>query len=416
MPEDNKTITVLHTSDWHLGRSLYGRKRYEEQQAFLDWLVERLEQEQVDVLLLAGDVFDNGTPSNQAQELYYRFLHRAARSRCRHVVIIGGNHDSPSFLSASSDLLGVLDVHVIGAAGDDTGDELLHLGREGEGELLVCAVPYLRERDIRLSRAGESLEDKERGSCEGIRRHYEAVTTLAEEKRVALGRDIPIIVMGHLFAAGGQTVEGDGVRDLYVGTLAHVSASIFPASAAYVALGHLHVPQKVKSVCEIRYSGSPIPMGFGEAGGQKSVCLVQLEAGAVAVRTLPIPVFQKLERIRGDREHILTRVNELLEREESVWLEIILEGEGLAGNLKECLEELTEGSPLEVLRVSSIRLAEQALALGHEEESLADLDVSEVFTRCLDARNIPEEQRDELLRAYGEVLHSLATEGGKDGI
>lgn len=92
-------MKILHTSDWHIGRSLYGRKRYEEFEAFLAWLAETIHQEQVDVLLVAGDVFDTSTPSNRAQELYYRFLCRVATSSCRHVVVIAGNHDSPSFLN-----------------------------------------------------------------------------------------------------------------------------------------------------------------------------------------------------------------------------------------------------------------------------------------------------------------------------
>ena len=89
-----------------------------------------------------------------------------------------------------------------------------------------------------------------------------------------LGADIPIVAMGHLFTAGGQTVDGDGVRELYVGSLAHVMTGIFPASFDYFALGHLHVPQEVNGQGNIRYSGSPLPMGFGEADQQKSVCLV----------------------------------------------------------------------------------------------------------------------------------------------
>ena len=111
-------MKTLHTSDWHLGRSLYGRKRYEEFSAFLDWLAQTIEDEKVDALLVAGDVFDTCTPSNRAQELYYRFLCRVAASYCRHVVVIAGNHDSPSFLNAPKELLRVLNVYVLGSMTD----------------------------------------------------------------------------------------------------------------------------------------------------------------------------------------------------------------------------------------------------------------------------------------------------------
>ena len=239
-------MKILHTSDWHIGRTLYGRKRYEEFESFLTWLAETIQQNEIDALLVAGDVFDTSAPSNRAQELYYRFLCRVAASSCRHVVVVAGNHDSPSFLNAPKELLKALDVHVVGSSTESPEDEVLVLRNEQDApELIVCAVPYLRDRDIRVAEAGESVEDKERKLIDGIRTHYATVAALAEQKREELGADIPIVGMGHLFTAGGQTVDGDGVRELYVGSLAHVTAGIFPACFDYLALGHLHVPQKV---------------------------------------------------------------------------------------------------------------------------------------------------------------------------
>ena len=196
-------------------------------------------------------------------------------SHCRHVVVIAGNHDSPSFLNAPKELLKALNVHVVGNASDCLEDEVLVLRNAQDApELIVCAVPYLRDRDIRTAEAGESVEDKERKLTDGIRAHYAAVTALAEQKRAEFGGNIPVVGMGHLFTAGGQTVDGDGVRELYVGSLAHVTAQSFPASFDYLALGHLHIPQMVSSTETMRYSGSPLPMGFGEAKQQKSVVLV----------------------------------------------------------------------------------------------------------------------------------------------
>ena len=222
-------MRVLHTSDWHLGRTLYGRKRHEEFEVFLGWLAETIRQNEIDILLVAGDVFDTGTPGTRAQELYYRFLCRVAASSCRHVVVVAGNHDSPSFLDAPKELLKALNVHVAGSAAPRPEDEVLVLRNEQDNpELIICAVPYLRDRDIRTAEAGESPEDKDRKLVEGIRTHYAAVAASAEKKRGELGADIPIVAMGHLFAAGGRIVEGDGVRDLYVGSLAQVGADVFP--------------------------------------------------------------------------------------------------------------------------------------------------------------------------------------------
>ena len=223
-------------------------------------------------------------------------------------------------------------------------DEVLVLRNEQDApELIVCAVPYLRDRDIRVAEAGESIEDKERKLIDGIRTHYAAVAALAEQKREELGVDIPIVATGHLFTAGGQTVDGDGVRELYVGSLAHVTAGIFPASFDYLALGHLHVPQKVNGSETIRYSGSPLPMGFGEAKQQKSVCQVVFDqdeghSTTASVQLIDVPVFQKLERVKGDWDGISSRILELSATDSQGWLEVIYEGDEVIGDLRERLE------------------------------------------------------------------------------
>jgi len=401
-------LKLLHTSDWHIGRTLYGRKRYEEFEAFLTWLAETIQQNEIDALLVAGDVFDTSAPSNRAQELYYRFLCRVAASSCRHVVVVAGNHDSPSFLNAPKELLKALDVHVVGSCTESPEDEVLVLRNEQDvPELIVCAVPYLRDRDIRVAEAGERVEDKERKLIEGIRTHYAAVAALAEQKREELGADIPIVGTGHLFTAGGQTVDGDGVRELYVGSLAHVTAGIFPACFNYLALGHLHVPQKVNGLETIRYSGSPLPMGFGEAKQQKSVCQVEFHSTAASVQLIDVPIFQKLERVKGDWEGISNRILELSATNSQGWLEVIYDGTEVIGDLRERLEAAISGTQMEILRIKNNRIIDRVLGQIHEEETLDDLNVNDVFERCLAVHDVPEEQRPELLRAYQETVSSL---------
>lgn len=401
-------MRVLHTSDWHIGRTLYGRKRYEEFEAFLTWLVETIQQNEIDALLVAGDVFDTSAPTNRAQELYYRFLCRVAASSCRHVVVVAGNHDSPSFLNAPKELLKALDVHVVGNSTESPEDEVLVLRNEQDApELIVCAVPYLRDRDIRVAEAGESVEDKERKLIDGIRTHFAAVAALAEKKRGELGADIPIVGTGHLFTAGGQTIEGDGVRELYVGSLAHVTAGIFPACFNYLALGHLHVPQKVNGIETIRYSGSPLPMGFGEAKQQKSVCQVEFHSTAASVQLIDVPVFQKLERVKGDWEGISNRLIELSATDFQGWLEVIYDGTEVIGDLRERLEVAISGTQMEILRIKNNRIIDRVLGQIHEEDTLEDLNVNEVFERCLAVHDVPEEQRPELLRVYQETVSSL---------
>lgn len=280
-----KPLNILHTSDWHLGRRLYGRLRYDEFESFLQWLQDTISAQQVDILIVAGDIFDTMTPSNKAQALYYEFLGKVSKSCCQHVVIVAGNHDSPTFLDAPSNVLKFLNVHVIGTACDYLEDEVLVLGDDNNNpHCIIAAVPYLRDRDVRSTQAGESAQTKDANVIAGIRAHYDKVADIAKTAQAELikthQRHIPIIATGHLFAAGGKTTDDDGVRELYVGSLGKISADMFDDSFDYVALGHLHVPQRVGGCAHIRYSGSPIAMGFGEARQQKQVLLIQF--GAVA--------------------------------------------------------------------------------------------------------------------------------------
>ena len=404
-------MKILHTSDWHLGRMLYGRKRHEAFEAFLAWMLDTLQRENIDVLLVAGDIFDTTTPGNRAQAMYYRFLSQVVSSPCRHVVIVAGNHDSPSFLNAPASLLKALDVHVVGQAQNPADEILVLRDVASQPELIVCAVPYLRDRDIRQVEPGESPDDKERKLLEGIRQHYEVVAQHAVAVREQLGVPVPIVATGHLFTAGGQTIDGDGVRELYVGSLAHVTASIFPSCFDYVALGHLHVPQKVGGNELIRYSGSPLPMGFGEARQQKSVCLITFDANANAngpgVQLLPVPVFQALERVRGDWSTIDNRLQELAKTGSPVWLEIIYEGTDLVGDLRDQLDRAVADTSLEILRVKNNRIVDRMASMAAPEETLDDLSVDEVFERCLDAHDIPDDQRPALQQAYHQVVKSL---------
>ncbi|SEM80546.1 Exodeoxyribonuclease I subunit D [Syntrophus gentianae] len=401
-------MKLLHTSDWHLGRTFDRRKRYDEYEAFLNWLVELIETQDVDVLLVAGDVFDSSTPSNRAQELYYRFLYRVAVSPRRHVVITGGNHDSPSFLNAPRELLRFLNIHVVGYASASPDEEVIVIdGQDGEPGLIVCAIPYLRDRDIRTAEAGESIEEKEQKMIEGIRTHYREVYDAARQKQALLNKPVSIVATGHLYTKGGKTVDGDGVRELYIGSLLHVGRDVFPDSIDYLALGHLHIPQSVGGSDIIRYSGSPLPIGFGEAAQEKSVVLVDFSGGTPTVNPIPVPCFQELRTLRGDWPVLARDLEVLKSRGSRAWIEILYEGEEAASDLQKRLDEAVQGSGMEILRVKNKRMMERAMSGHADQETLDDLIVTDVFERCLDDRNVSTERRPALLSAFREIIVSL---------
>ena len=401
-------IRILHTSDWHIGWRLKERDRSGEFREFFSWLSGVIREEKIDVLLVAGDVFDNTTPSVQAQEIYYSFLAGLAESSCRHTVIISGNHDSPAFLDAPSSLLNLSDIHVIGTARDDPAEEVITLeGPDGRTELIVCAVPYLRDRDVRTLTASDNPGDSERELLAGIRGHYSAVFERARELQG--DSDVAVVAMGHMFIKGGRTVYDDGVRALYVGTALQVGCDVFPEWVTYTALGHLHSPQRAGRE-DVRYSGSPVAMGFGEAGQQKGVYILEVEGRSlVGVREVRVPVFQRLERACGTMQDIWDKINALGREEVSVWVDVAHTGRDSAVGLQERVNDLVRSYPLlEVLSVRDESKAEAVMSSsGIGERELGEIDPLVIFRELLDSRKVDEEKRKIFMPMYQEILHGI---------
>lgn len=403
-------MKILHTSDWHLGHKLYGRQRYQEFSLFLDWLLTVIESQKIEALLVAGDIFDSQTPSNRILEIYYHFLSSISHSPCRHVIIIGGNHDSPALLNAPRELLRFLDIHIIGRVPENLEDEIIILrDKSNRPELMVLAVPYLRDRDLRSAEAGESLHDKEKKLLMGIQDHYSKLYELAGQKQQSLENPVPMVATGHLFCQGGTTSQGDGVRELYVGSLVHVGLDTFPPELDYLALGHLHLPQKVSRQENRQYSGAPLAMSFNEANKQKCVLAVTL-ASEFLVQEIPVPCFQALQTITGDLSQILEALHNLKEQDQSILLEINYSGQALIDDLQEQIYTAVADSPLDVLRISNKRIYDHILQQTYEIKTLEELSPLQVFQQCLDLHEIEDEQQQEMLLTFETALAALQDE------
>lgn len=401
-------MRILHTSDWHLGHKLFGRHRDSEFASFLDWLSDLISKQRIDVLIVAGDLFDSQAPSNRNQALYYSFLSSVSHSCCKHIVITAGNHDSPTLLDAPKELLKALDIHVIARVPENLEQELVLIrNSDGTPQLMVLAVPYLRDRDIRLSEANESRDAKQHKLLRGVYQHYAAICQLAEEKQKTLPEKIPVIATGHLFCKGGKTREGDGIRELYVGNLIHIGLDCFPDSIDYLALGHLHSAQLVGKQINRRYSGSPLAMNFEDAVEEKVVLLVDFNGKTTITETV-VPCFQRLRRISGDIEEILSELHSLATQEESILLEIHYKGLLLIDDLQEQIYSVIDGTKLEVLRIQNKRMYDYVLQQSSEIKSLNELTPEQVFLQCLSTHQVPESQRNELLSDFTQVLSSIA--------
>jgi exonuclease SbcD len=290
-------MRLLHTSDWHLGQSLHNFERHYEHQRFLDWLLDAIVAEQADVLLIAGDVYDNANPSAASQKQLYRFL-RQARERAPHLnlIIIAGNHDSPGRLDAPGPLLEAHGTRVIGAvqrhADGQIDVESLVLpltARDGSVAAWCLAVPFLRPGDV--PRAAN--EDGADPYLAGIAQLYKQAFELARSKRQD-GQ--AIIAMGHCHMVDGQ-MSSDSERRIVIGGTEMLPTGIFDPAIAYAALGHLHLAQNVGKQEHIRYCGSPLPLSFAEVNYKHQILRIDLD-GAALREIVPVPVPRAVELLR----------------------------------------------------------------------------------------------------------------------
>ncbi|WP_226052524.1 exonuclease subunit SbcD [Dickeya chrysanthemi] len=401
-------MRIIHTSDWHLGQYFYTRSRASEHQAFLHWLVQQVEQHQADAVIVAGDVFDNGAPPSYAREMYNQFVVALQRTGCQ-LVVVGGNHDSVATLNESRALLACLNTRVVAGFEGDINEQVLVLNnRAGEPGALLCAVPFLRPRDVLASQAGQSGAQKQQALQDAIAEHYRRCYQLASEQRAALGRELPIVLTGHLTTVGVAT--SDSVRDIYIGTLDAFPAQAFPP-ADYIALGHIHRPQRVAQCEHIRYSGSPIPLSFDELNHEKSVYLVHFEQGKLQdVTALSIPTEQPMQLVKGNLAEIERRLAGFRDYhgDKPVWLDIEIATQDYLSDIQQHIQALTEPLNVEVILLRRAREQQQQMLVQLEKETLEELQPVEVFERRLALEeNLDEALRQRLKGLFNRVMQEI---------
>lgn len=374
---------LLHTSDWHLGQHFYGKSRLNEHRQFLDWLLEQVVSQHIDAVVVAGDIFDTGTPPSYARELYFDFVVKMHALNCP-LVILAGNHDSVAMISESKTVLSKLGCHVIAKA-QPVGQEskqLVSLTNEAGEKCIICAIPFIRPRDIMASSAGQSASQKQQALQQAIADHYQQ---LAEHAFDMKSSDIAIVATGHLTTVGASTSES--VRDIYIGTLDAFPAKAFP-NVDYIALGHIHRPQKVAKSDHIRYSGSPIALSFDEDATKKSVNIANFEQGKLTkVELLSVPVFQAMASISVPLEQVKEKVMAQLEEasltpEQTLWLDIAIDTSDYLTDLSARVQEALAELPVEVLLVRRVKKQNKTLA-REDNITLDELKTHDVFAARL---------------------------------
>ncbi|WP_421226418.1 exonuclease SbcCD subunit D C-terminal domain-containing protein [Aeromonas jandaei] len=403
-------MKILHTADWHLGHQLHGHDRRFEHDAFLDWLTDTLKAREIDALLVAGDLFDTANPPASAWQQLYRFLARLrAELPQLNMVLIGGNHDSPSKLDAPHELLRAFDLHLVGSISRDSEgkletDRLLVPLQDREGKIAAwcAAVPFLRSSDLRV----EQLAEGQDRLIEGVRQVYAEVLA---EGRARCGEDLPLIAMGHAYLAAGQLSELSERRVL--GGNQHALPAELFAGADYTALGHLHLAQSPTE--GVHYSGSPLPLSLAEANYNHQVLEVTFAGGKLAgLERIPVPRAVEMLRLpQCPLDDALKAIEALTlppcPQEAQPFLEVRLLLPKPEARIRERILAAIADKPVRLARISTqYQGSGEGLADGRERRRLDELSPTEVFRLCYQ-RQFEGEPEAELVASFEEILEQV---------
>ncbi len=283
-------MKILHTSDWHLGKSLMGYSRIDEQKQFIEELTALCDQQQIDLVLIAGDIYDTVNPSAEAEKLFYSAVRTLSDDGKRPILLVSGNHDSPNRLTAATPIATELGILMVGTprtvvplfqgshfAVVDAGEGYVEI-EIGDERAVILTMPYPNEKNLNEI-ISEELTDKE------FQKTYsEKIGAILKETSTRFRADTVNLVVGHFFVRGGELSGSE--LDIQLGGAYAVHASAFPTNADYIAMGHLHRPQKIGgTIPHAYYSGSPIQYSKSEIHYAKCVYIAELHAGCEAVVT-----------------------------------------------------------------------------------------------------------------------------------
>ncbi len=409
------TLTVLHTSDWHLGAPLYGHARGEEHARFLTWLLGALTEHKVDVLVVAGDVFHQATPSADAQEAYFGFLARvAALGTVRQVVVVAGNHDSPARIDAPGAVLGALRVHVVGEiVGERVERCLCPIESDtGEVELVVAAVPFVHEFRLGVRTTGRSPAEVHADLCARFRTLYTELADRATQRWPGAR----LIATGHLTCTGTQ--PGDYATELHMASsVGALGPDVFDERYEYVALGHIHRAYAVDAQQRVWYAGAPVPVRFDEARTAGQVLLVRLGEER-SVERIDVPCSRRLVKLVGEPDDLIERLQALeLDGELAPFVHVEAVVERLVPGLAAQLLAALERNPRQPTPLLLAAIQTRARGLSAEPRPtrarLRELDAEQVFVALHRARRGGDPE-DDLLRLFRRVVADVGDGAGAE--
>ena len=398
-------MKILHTSDWHIGKQLHKYDLADDLQLFFDWMIAYIKTEAIDVLLVSGDVFDQANPSQAAFKQYYDVLRQLVQLDCK-LIITGGNHDSAAVLNAPKELLNAFDITVIGGATETLSQLFIEVDVQGE-RLVVAAVPFLKDRDIRKSVAGETYATKIEQIKAGLQTYFSAVNNHYTSNY----SNAFFVVMGHLFVQGSAVSESE--RDIQIGNQAGISAAMFQGVPNYVALGHIHKPQAVSEEDYIHYCGSPVSLSFSEKEDQKQVNVLTIKNNRLEnLEIVPVPKHRNLLAFTGCLEEVEKQIGAYEQETGLISLaEIIVNEEIESLERRQAFEAVVNEQTNPRLQIVKSRLVFKNKIRGASDAFAAGTDVADVtpmqmFEKKLELQS-GLENTDELKAAFRDILQEL---------
>ncbi len=431
-------MRIIHTSDWHLGQRFMGESREAEHKLFLQWLLEIISREEIDALLVSGDIFDTATPPSYARKLYNDFLVEASKSGCPNIIIIGGNHDSVAVLNEQKKLLKYINIHIVSSI-DEFDDEIILIrNRKGVAVGVVAAVPYIRESDIRVSGSSSDTQDRSKALQQAIAEHYQELYQECEIVKESYIRrhsdgyhgddvefddvmiecmitshdtlkEMSIIAMGHMSAIKLPKEDiSEAMRDIYIGTLEAFDNSLFPPFD-YIALGHFHKKMQMKNIC---YSGTPVALSFDEAKTPRYILDVNVTPHRLAINPIEVPVWRKLHTISGTIDEI-KKIHKTLKATSAVtpeWVELRVLPSGLQSISEEIAKLAQNSQDIKIIRTITEKKTDESGLSGSDIDiySLEQITPKMVFNKRLEQeKSLDKSDRDKLLKAFAKVEQSV---------
>ena len=403
-------MKVLHTADLHIGQRLMGLERLPEQELILNQILEIINNQEVNVLMISGDIFDVASPSQESIKVFYQFCAKLKGTECSHIVLTGGNHDGVNTLKAPKEIFEILNIYIFPNLEENLTKHNVHLkNSDGKLELIVSAVPFLRDKELNVNSYSSDILEIEQEIIKATQRIHSTIFDAIKEEK-----SVPKILMGHLFASGVNISDQDNEaeRRIYAGNIGGIPLDVFTNEYDYIALGHIHSAQKVQGKEHIRYSGSPLKLSFSEKS-DKSVYIIEFdELNHPIITSFQILQPRIIEHIHGNQKEFEKKLTQILSESNPSenfipWITWTFSDVDTKSDIELLKNQFQEKYKILILKTiyinpdqSDTKFLEQSNSVLKEYKSVDEITPEKLFELLLEEKKLEDgHQKTEVLKA-----------------